>query len=182
MKIIRSWPSPDQAVAATRPRVIDDCERIYVPAANSYRELLTVGTDFIHLDWDVAVGRNELRAFAAKCHAESAKVRVAPYQGYLDYGWLRHRSDADTSFWNLWRIEGEQRFPVRTGEPFCNLFGFGFVYIPYKIFRAYADTVKDGVIRDIGFGYWYWETTGQPVPVEWDVRTVHLHYSMRSVL
>ena len=82
MKIVRSWP---EHVPPNHPYIYDNCERIllrrkYLP---DYTTLLEAEDNLLHLDWDVAVGRNELRVFAKKCEAEPDKVRVAPTWNYV---------------------------------------------------------------------------------------------------
>ena len=82
MKLVRSWPLD---VPPNHPYIYDNCERViltrkYLP---DYTPLADVGDDLLHLDWDVAVGRHELRAFAKKCEAEPDKVRVGPTWNYV---------------------------------------------------------------------------------------------------
>lgn len=181
MKLVRSWPNNPPK---EHPQVIDDCERVYIDAVD-YRPLADLNDDVIHLDWDVAVGRNELRAFAEKCIAEPDVVRTAPTMMYGSRFW---RSEGSASRpWNGGWMAHIQ-MPVGTrrmeyGEPYANFFGFGLVYLPYWTLKEFVSTLQGNEhFRDQNFCRWYYKETGEPVPVEWDTNAVHINYSLKTAL
>ena len=59
--------------------------------------------------------------------------------------------------------------------PFCDLFGFGLVYLPHSIVAKYLATDPQ-VTGDAIFSKWHHAQGLGPVPVHWDVRPIHLHY------
>lgn len=181
MRVIRSWPMtpPDE-----HPRVFDNCERIYIPTTD-YRPLVDVGENLIHLDWDVAVGRTELREFARKCEAEPDRCRVAPTWAYVTRMRRDHYARGQRTELMIWKYDQRRgRMRVQWGDPECNLFGFGFVYLPTWAFCGYvADLDPATPASDTGFGQWYFKATnGQGVPVEWGTHAVHTNYSMKDAL
>lgn len=64
---------------------------------------------------------------------------------------------------------------VSDGEPVCDLFGFGLVYLPLGLVRCYLAT-RPEVTGNAEFSRWHHEHGHGPVPIHWDVRPVHLHY------
>lgn len=182
MKLVRSWPLEPPA---DHPQIIDNCERVYIPTVD-YRPLVELEDDVIQLDWDVAVGRNELRAFAQKCLAEPDLVRVAPT---MVYPTRMHRHHKDMEFKDTWLVFKQLpigRASLEPGEPYCDYFGFGLVYLPWwtiKGFTEYQEQQGNGnPFLDSLFDVWYRKVSGKRVPVEWDTHAVHINYSTKDAL
>jgi hypothetical protein len=177
MRIIRSFPV---TVPDGRAYVVDDAERMY-NANFSYRGLVAVDDDVIHLDWDQAVGRADLVTFAGRCKAYPDQARVVPV--LVD---LAARPGLAVPVWNCRVYVGDRLRYVERGDPTADLFGFGMVYLPRKALAEFEDEFRteldDGTVRfdDTGWSGWYTRTHG-PVPIDWDIHCVHLHYRMSEV-
>jgi hypothetical protein len=187
MRLVRSWPLD---VPPNHPCIYDNCDRVilrrkYLP---DYTPLAETGEDLLHLDWDVAVGRNELRRFADKCRAEPGKVRVAPTWNYVTRIKNNHTLDGSTTQWLLWRQENVSRRNCYEGEPTCDYFGFGMVYLPAELLARFKEDRPDIRFNDINFSRWHYDVhqggygRSPGVPVEWDVHAVHINYSMQDAL
>lgn len=173
MRLIRSWPlHPPQG----RNHVIDDAERL-VNDNYDYSGLTQWDEDIIHIDWDTAVGREDLQAFAVACEREPSRVRVAPVKVYPD-----SRKGLTEVIWNLKRYDGDSMRYLRDGEPFCHLFGFGMVYLPQVHLRAFVADFPGQTLNDIAFSGWHHRQVEAETPVEWGVRPVHLHYRISAVV
>lgn len=178
MKLIRSFP---MQVPSGRNHVVDDAERL-VNSAYSYAGLADLDVDVVHLDWDQALHREDLVRFADLARERPAHVLVAPVRVYPD-----SRRGLSRTVWNLRTYDGEQLRETREGEPTCDLFGFGMVYLPAALLRGFsarfADELAAGTVRwdDTGFAGWHHREHG-PATVAWDVRPVHLHYRISEVI
>lgn len=178
MRLIRSFPA---TVPEGRAYVADDAER-HLNAGYSYRGLVAYGDDLIHLDWDMAVGREDLEHFAEHARRNPDRPLVGPQR--VDVGDGRRHLTAP--LWNMRSYDGDRLRHVERGDPTCDLFGFGLVYLPGKWLRAFEDQWRPeldaGTIRfdDTGFAGWIYRQIG-PSPICWDVHPVHLHYSVAGV-
>lgn len=180
MQIRRCWPDP--MPEGRTGYVVDDCPRL-LNSDYSYRGLVALDDDVISLDWDTAVGREDLIGFAKRCRSDPDRLRVVPQ--IMDVGW---RKGWLSPRWNCMVYEaGERQLRhIRTGEPETDLFGFGMVYLPRGLLREFEDTwaakLDAGTHRfdDLGFAGWHYRQRGKAV-VDWDVTAVHLHYSMLEV-
>src|SRR5581483_6549757 len=101
MKLIRSWPDP---LPAGRNYVVDDAPRM-LNSNYSYAGLVDVGDDLIQLDWDTAVSREDLTAFAALAREHPDRVLVAPVPVYAD-----SRRGLDRTVWNLRRYTAGETY------------------------------------------------------------------------
>lgn len=183
MRLVRSFPAHPPA---GRNFVVDDAER----AVNrddgrwrySYRALADVGDDLINLDWDVAVSREDLVAFAKAARSQPDLVLIAPTLVYQD-----SRAGLPGTVWSMRRYEpsGALR-QVAAGEPACHLFGFGMLYLPAALIDAFcsrfAAELDAGTVRfdDTAFAGWHHRTVGEAA-IDWSVRPVHLHYRISEV-
>jgi hypothetical protein len=184
MKLIRSWPQ-QPPTKNHHPYVVDNCNRVCIPTID-YSPLLDVGDDLIHLDWDVAVGKHEIQAFAKKCLAEPEDIRVAPV---MMYGSRFYKDDGlSPGRWQDKYMECVQmpvgKRPVQPGDPYCNYFSFSLIYFPYWTLKGFVDSLRPGEqFRDGNFNEWYGRTTNwRPVPLEWDAHVVHTNYSIKDAL
>ena len=141
--------------------------------------------DFIHLDWDIAIGRDEIREFATRCSQNPSQVRSIPYRSYP----TRRRRDKwfnqKTTEWCAWHIVpnipgGKRR--IDTNDPTCDLVGFGAIYIPIQMFKDYAKQ-ETGECTDFKFSEWYYNSVdNKGIPLEWDIPIVHLNFSIKEAL
>lgn len=182
MKLIRSWPLH---VPAARNYVVDDAPRL-INDRFSYRGLVELDDDIVQLDWDTAVSREDLELFAAQARERPADVLVAPVRVYPD---SREGRGLAQPIWNLRTyLPGEAGMrETREGEPTCDLFGFGMVYLPRAVLAgfeaAWRRELDAGAIRfdDTGLAGWCYRQFG-PTRVAWDVRPIHLHYRITDAI
>jgi hypothetical protein len=179
VKLLRSWPA---VIPEGRGHVVDSIERFMIDRYD-YRPLTTVGDDVLLLEWDIAVGQTELKAFATRARATPDDVLVAPYRIYADtYGlpddiWAHRWWDGD----GAGTVSPNGARPVATGDPTCNLFGLGMVYLPQALIKAHVTECWSAQFGDTQFSMWHYQNVKQDVPVMWDVRPVHLHYLIPEI-
>jgi hypothetical protein len=161
MRLVRSWP---ETVPPNRAHVVDDIEH-FVMDDFDYSGLRDLKDDVLLLEWDMAVGIEHLTAFAERAVKTPDDVLVAPYILYDFYPWpvWAHRR-ALTEF-------------VDEGEPECHAFSFGMVYLPQWMLAAFNYPRLD----DCTFSTWHRLNVQKAVPIMWDVRPVHLHYSIPNL-
>lgn len=179
MKLLRSWPAtipPAGAHGPVRAHVVDGLDRLVMEDFD-YRCLADVDDDVLLIEWDLAVGAEDLDEMICRCRAAPEKVRVAPYRLYMSQSGLPHPTGP---LWAHRRYEGDPqtgstRF-VRPTDPACHLFGLGLTYLPrWVIAGICADW--DGYVNDTNLSSWHYRNAPDvEVPIEWDIRPVHLHY------
>jgi hypothetical protein len=161
--------------------VVDGVERLVIDN-HDYVSLASVEDDVLLLEWDIAVGQEDLRQFAHHARKTPERVLVAPYRIYADtYGlpadiWA-HRS------WNgdgLGTVNPNGAVPIRDGAPFCNLFGLGMVFLPRKLIRGFMAATWATHFGDKEFSMWHYQHVTREVPVAWEVHPVHLNYLIPS--
>jgi hypothetical protein len=168
VKLLRSWPA---SVPEGRSHVIDSIKRLVIDQQH-YGRLTQIDDDVLLLEWDVAAGREELLRFAELAQGTPGRVLVAPYRIYPAAIWA-HRS------WDgvgAGTISPNGARPVETGDLFCNLFGFGMVYLPRGLIRRYAGAGWSTHFGDVQFSMWHHAHIAREVPIAWNVRPVHLNY------
>jgi hypothetical protein len=174
LRLLRSWP---QSIPENRAHVVDDIERLVIDH-HDYARLGDVDEDLILIEWDVAVGQEDLLTFAARAAESPNRVLVAPYRIYADvYGlpadvWAHRAWDGN----GLGMVIPYGAKPVETNAPTCNLFGLGLVYLPRDLVRRFLPGHPPGHFGDTEFSMWHYERVAKDVPIAWDVRPVHLHY------
>jgi hypothetical protein len=174
MRLVRSWPS---RIPPGRSYVEDGIERLIIEN-HDYKALATLGDDVLLLEWDIAVGQEDLRHFAQHAAEDLDRVLVGPYRIYADAYhlpqdvWAHRRWDGT----GVGTISPVGARPIETGDPVCQLFGLGMAYLPQRIVCEYADLARSSHFGDTEFSIWHYEYVTQDVPICWDVRPVHLHY------
>jgi hypothetical protein len=174
MRLLRSFP---RSVPPHRAYVIDDIPKLIIDN-HDYRPLASVDADVLLLEWDVAVDREDLERFAERARQTPGRVLVAPYRIPADLYHLpapcwAHRHWDGTGTGTVIPVGAT---PVATGDPTCNLFGLGMVYLPRALVRRF---LADGYATHFGdkeFSMWHAERVAREVPIAWEVRPVHLNY------
>lgn len=176
MRIIRSWPA---TIPAGRAYVHDEHERLVIDD-HDYHSLDSIDDDILLLEWDIAVGREDLAEFAARAAAAPGRVLVAPYQLYF-YASQRERAPV----WAHRRYEGTPETGtlrhVTPADESCHLWGLGMTYLPRHVVRAFLDAYPDVHFSDTSLSGWHYRNVEQDVPVTWDIRPVHLHYDVTTL-
>lgn len=177
MKLIRSWPF---TVPEGRSHVVDDIPRLMMGEETpnfDYRCLLTVDDDVVLIEWDIAIGGEELARFMQRAKDDPTRVRCAPYVLYSD--------DNATRPFYVHRIRKgrEKRWVKGPEDTHCQMFGFGLVYLPAVLVRRFAETLQPGdLFSDTTFSRWHMTAVPDPnVPIDWDCHAIHLHYRTPEV-
>lgn len=179
MKLLRSWPA---VVPPGRARVEDGIERLVMDDYD-YAVLAEVDDDVLLLEWDVAVGAEELAAFAARAAAEPDRVLAAPYRLYPGGSLPASRNPE----WTAWRYRNnDQRHggteQVRPGEPTAHITGLGMTYLPRHLIRRYlAERDHSWGFSDIAFCSWHYRRVRPDIELDWSARPVHLHYQLPDI-
>lgn len=172
MRLVRAWP---QQLRADRARVEDHAERTTVDDYN-YGKLAELDDDVLLLDWDIAVHREDVEAFASRARTAPTSVLVAPYTIYPDTRpGLRH------GMWPMRRFEGTSLRYVETGEPTCHLFGFGMTYLPSPLIKGFVESNPALNLDDTNFAQWHYLNVTREVSITWDIRPVHLNYRIDTI-
>lgn len=166
----RSWPHPDEQRARGRAHVIDDLPRLIMRDGDySTVEggLPDVEPGFCMLEWDVALGARGRAAFEALALAEPGRVLVAPYDIYPEGSGPTcvHKVCPDPAKPGI-------RHPIEPGDLRAHSFGFGCIYLPASVLRAWSG--RGRVMRDSTFSDWHIAHHGT-ARVVWDVHPQHLH-------
>jgi len=160
MRLVRSWPS---VVPAYRSYVVDGIERVVIDDYNYGTALRDLDDDVLLLEWDLAMGQEQLQSFARHAAAVPDEVLVAPYLLYPSGTGLPS---------TVWAHRRNYLQFVDEFEPTCRMFGLGMSYLPRHLLAAF-----DGERFDDGsFSTWHHEKVGVPVVIDWNVRPVHLNY------
>lgn len=173
MKLLRSWPLE---IPAGRSYVVDDIEHL-VMSDYDYTVLGEVADDVLLLEWDIAVGSEQLAAFAERAATEPGRVLSAPYRLFPGHHPWNHPKGTVWSTWNYRRTQQEGGM-VEVGPPgpTAHLSGFGMVYLPAELIRKYlADRKPDWRFSDMSFFAWMHRVIQRPIELDWSARPVHLH-------
>lgn len=178
MRIIRAVP---KEIPKDRNYVVDQLDAIpmwdYDMAfLREYKD------DVILLEWDMAVAYHDLVNFIIHARNAPQLVHVAPYILYpistdLTGPVYAHRHMVREIPLHLDWID--------YGDPVCDLFSTGMVYLPQEVIAASA--LADELItwhdnlNDSKLAFWYYYSYHRKIPVHWDVRPIHLHYSVDRI-
>jgi len=146
-----------------------------------YRRLVDLNDDVVLIEWDIAVGAEQLELFMARAAAEPDRVRVAPYLLYR--GGKRDGQKQRPFYCHRIREQGMRTWVKGPEDTYCHMFGFGLIYLPGAIIRAFVEQMEPtSHFGDTEFSRWHMRNV-QPnrVPIEWSCHCVHLHYVTPSV-
>lgn len=166
MKWIRTFPAE---IPPGRSYVVDGLQRVLMDGYNYVPVFEQLDDDTVIVEWDLALSPDDMAKFTWHCMTQPNRAHVAPYRLYPrstalpDPVWAHRQAIPAGGGW------------VSDGDPVCQLFGFGLVYLPLGLVRSYLATRPD-VTGDSEFSRWHHEHGHGPVPIHWDVRPVHLHY------
>lgn len=173
MRLLRSWPA---TVPAGRAYVQDNMPRLVMDRFD-YRPVLDeINDDVLLIEWDLAIGKEDLAEFARRAKAAPEDVLVAPYRLY-------HASSGKDRVKPVWvhrRYESGGLVHVQEGDPVCHLWGLGMTYLPRDIVRAFLDA-GDWTLSDGALSGWHYRHVRPNVPITWDIRPVHLHYQIPPI-
>jgi hypothetical protein len=155
-----------------------------VMSGYDYSVLAGVGDDVLLLEWDVAVGGEELAAFAARAAEQPDRVLAAPYR--LHPG-CSIRGPARAPCWSAWHYRGGDQqlgglVEVTAGDPVAHVSGLGLVYLPRRLILRYLAEREPGWgFSDIAFSGWHFRRVRPEILLDWSARPVHLHYQIPTV-
>ncbi|HEY3484315.1 MAG TPA: hypothetical protein VGK49_02975 [Ilumatobacteraceae bacterium] len=181
MKLIRSWPAE---IPEGRAYVVDGIDRFVMGADTpnfDYRGLAGFDDDLVLIEWDIAVGGEQLIRFMDRAAAEPDRVRVAPYYLYRRHG--EGRSGRFPFYCHRVREAGTRTWVRGPQDPYCHMFGFGLVYLPIDLVRRFVAQMPEGTqFTDTTFSRWHMRNAKhRNVPIDWDCHAVHLHYELPDV-
>jgi hypothetical protein len=176
VRLIRSWPA---TIPEGRSYVVDDIERFVMGADGhqfDYRGLVDYHDDIVLLEWDIAVGGEQLRTFIERAKAEPDRVRVAPYLLYR--GGKREGAPQVPFYCHRVREPGCRTWVKGPADTYCNYFGFGMIYLPKTLIEQFVGEMSErSHFGDTEFSRWHLRRAKhRNVPIDWDCHAVHLHY------
>lgn len=185
VKLVRSWPGN---IPEGRAYVVDDIPKFVMGGDGDrqfdYRRLVDLDDDIVLIEWDIAVGGQDLAKFMQRAKAEPDQVRVAPYLLYRG-GRNTRAGRPQIPFW-VHRIRTQRvRAWASPEDTHCQMFGFGLVYLPAALLRAFVAQMQPNThFGDSEFSRWHMRNAPQhlrDVPIDWDISVVHLHYELPEV-
>jgi hypothetical protein len=153
--------------------VVDGIDRLVI-SDQHYGPLADVDDDVLLLEWDIAAGQEQLIRFAQAARIDPGRVLVAPYRIYPAGVWAHRRWDGT----GTGTVSPVGASPIATGDPVCNLFGFGMTYLPRGLPRQFTESGWSAHFGDVPFSMWHHQHVTPVVPICWDVRPVHLNYQI----
>jgi hypothetical protein len=178
VKLVRSWPAE---IPDGRSYVMDDIPK-FVMTQFDYRGLAELDDDVVLIEWDIAVGGEQLATFMDRAKAEPNRVRVAPY---LLYRGGRGDGQRQVPFYcHRIREPGTRSWVKGPQDKVCHMFGFGLIYLPRQIIVDYLEhpRTQGEPFGDTQFSRWHMRyAKHREVPIDWDCHAVHLHYKTPEV-
>lgn len=171
MRIMRSFPLPGK-IPPGRAHVADNLDKLYTPLSElgsaDFSALRKISDPVILVEWDVAVDSLNLQWFADYAMGRDWPI-VAPHYKITEDGqkvWVHFVANRN----------GELR-PVQPGDPACDQFALGLVYFPGGLLRdcPLSDTGSQVMNEGVISRYLHTRPDWRPVPIMWDIQTVHLH-------
>ena len=182
MKLVRSWPAQ---IPDGRAYVVDDIPKFVMGVDTpqfDYRGLVNLDDDVVLIEWDIAIGGEQLIRFMDRAKAEPDRVRVAPYYLYRRGG-TDGRSPQFPFYCHRIREPGRRAWVTGPEHTHCHMFGFGLVYLPAYLIRGFvAQMGPTSQFTDTTFSRWHLRTAKhRDVPIDWDCHAIHLHYRLPEV-
>lgn len=177
MQLLRSWP---EQVPAGRAHVVDDIPRLVMRDYDYRAPLADVDDDVLLIEWDLAIGKEDLAEFARRARVAPEQVLVAPYRLYH----YSSQRDRPAPIWVHRRYEGTPETGalrhVTDADPTCHLWGLGLTYLPRHVITAFV-AAWGGTLTDGALSGWHYRNITPEVPITWDIRPVHLHYRLPPI-
>lgn len=143
-----------------------------------YRCLDDLQDDVLLIEWDIAVGCEELARFAERANQSPERVLVAPYRVYRSTPELVELSQPVWPF-RRYMPDGQSTRWVTPDDATCHLFGFGMAYLPRLLVATYLRDRPGVKFDDVSFSSWHYQRAEDPeVPIAWDCPMVHLNYQL----
>lgn len=181
VKLVRSWPAD---IPPGRAYVVDDIPKFVMGGEGEgqfdYRRLVELDDDIVLIEWDIAVGGEQLATFMERAKAEPHRVRVAPYFLYRGGG----RDGRQIPFYcHRIRDPGTRTWVRGPEDKVCQMFGFGLVYLPAVLLQRFVAQMNPKThFGDTEFSRWHMRNVKpNDVPIDWDCQAVHLHYNLPEV-
>jgi hypothetical protein len=178
MYILRTWPAH---VPEGKHYVVDSLDRVTIQNYDM-RFLRDMDDSVILLEWDIAIAYHDLWNFRAHCLAAPHLVHVAPYPLYPE-----SLNEIVAPVWAHRHMVNEcplQLQWVEFGDPVCDIFSTGMVYLPKEIIHRLDESDElvtwHNNINDSKLAFWHYYNIKEKVPIHWDVRPIHLHYDQET--
>lgn len=178
MKIIRTVPAK---IPDGRNYVIDQIDQVVIDNYDM-RFLTDLNDSVILLEWDIAVAKHDLYNFIVHARQAPHLIHVAPYPLYPE-----SLDEIVAPVWAHRHMLNPMPLQMRWieyGDPVCDIFSTGMVYIPRDIVGRLSESddliTWHSNITDSKLAFWYHFNIGEKVPVHWDVRPIHLHYNQED--
>lgn len=179
---VRSWPDP---VPPHRSHVYDDIIKVSVRNFD-YRTLIPFNTNarLTHLDWDIAISREDMMRLDMIAEVHPGEVVVAPIL-YYDQHPARsvHRVCTPKS-----KAYPEGLRWLQPGEPTCDYVGFSCISLPSN-YLLWCDEwlhtlphTHDQRLTDTNFSFWMHSVRKERMIVDWRLQPVHLNYQVRRTI
>lgn len=179
MKLVRSWPA---VIPEGRSYVVDDIPKFLMGDDGErqfdYRGLVDLDDDVVLIEWDIAVGGEQLATFMGRAAAEPDRVRVAPY---LLYRRGTRQPKCVPFYVHRIRYDAVRRW-AQPGDTHCQYFGFGLIYLPAELIQKFVAQMNPrSHFGDTEFSRWHMLNVSRDVPIDWDCHAVHLHFETPGV-
>jgi len=188
--VVRSWP-PEEWMFENHPYVVDNARRVVINSKRNgdsyfvdYRPLYEVGQNMIHMDWDMAIGRNELRDFADRCRENPEKLRSAACRTYPTRQYQLGLDKTKQTEWHAWHSL-DPKVEVKPGDPTCKWCSIALCYIPWSVWKPFVESYgdrKDCWASARGLANWYRDNVEDSIDLDWDTNVVHVNYSIKDAL
>jgi len=179
MNIIRAMP---KVIPENRNYVVDSIDRVAIYNYDMHF-LIDIDDDVILLEWDIAIAHHDLNNFVAHARDMPNRLQVAPY--------ILYNSSMDELTAPVWAHRHMvNELPLQLswidyGDPVCDLFSTGMIYIPKEIIKRLGEAddlvTWHNNLNDSKFAFWHYYEIGEKVPVHWDCRPIHLHYPQEAI-
>ena len=175
MKFVRSWPAK---IPPDRNYVVDMLPR-FVMDDYSYRGLGDLNDDVLLIEWDMAVGKEDLDRFLGHIGDDPSRVVVAPYRVYQH---TETPAVLPQPVWVLRRYRDDEQsmYFVDEGEPTCHMWGLGLTYLPRHVIRGFLDAWP-GHMNDAALSGWHYKNVERETRIAWGCVSSTLNVSAVTI-